>query len=314
METTAGGLSPSGRKKRGTMAAWVLVLLWGFHYVVLYRPLRVIDPAHYLFLRFGWAGSTVLLLSFFRPFLRGISLGNWGRLLLLSMIGIVGYQWVFLKAASILDPVPLVLILSLGPVLVALYSHFRGYESFSGFQWGMILLIGAGIALVVRGGPALPPRHGSWLLGLSMPFLSLAFFTLSTLMARALLVRVSTLQVTLVPILLGGLILVPLHPSWILPPTGPHATLVLLSLLYSIVVALFLCYFLWNMAIADIGPARAGLWTNGPPIVAAVGTALFLHRPLSSAQILGGAIAVAGFWGFFGKDLLKIVPGYSERA
>ena len=314
METTTGGISFSGRRKRGTLAAWILVLLWGFHYVVLYRPLRIIDPERYLFLRFGWAGCVVLLLAFFHPFLRGISPANWGRLLLLSLVGIVGYQWVFLKAASILDPVPLVLILSLGPVLVALYSHARGHESFSAFQWGMIVLIGAGIFLVVRGEPAGKSLHDHRALGLLMAFFSLLFFTLSTLMARSLLSRVGTVQVTLVPILLGGLLLVPLHPSWILPPSGPHATLVLLSLLYSIVVALFICYFLWNLAIADIGPARAGLWTNGQPIVAAVGTALFLHRPLSFGQILGGMIAVAGFWGFFGKDLLKIVPKVPERS
>lgn len=301
------------RMRRGTLAAWALVLFWGLHYVVLYRPLRIIDPERYLYLRFGWAGAIVLVLALFRPVLRGISPGNWGRLLLLALVGVVGYQWVFLKAASVLDPVSLVLILSLGPVLVALYSHLRGQESFSALQWGMMALIGAGITFVVRGEPSSArPLHDDRTIGLLMGVLSLFFFALSTLMTRALLSRVSTLQVTLVPILLGGLILVPLHPRWILPPKGPQSDVVLLSLAYSIFVALFLCYFLWNLAISDIGPARAGLWTNGQPIVAAVGTALFLHQPLGAGQIVGGLIAVAGFWGFFGLGLRKIVLDPSE--
>ncbi len=296
------------KKKRGTLAAWTLVLFWGLHYVVLYRPLRLIDPEHYLFLRFGWAGAIVLVLALFLPFLRGISPGNWLRLASLALIGVIGYQWVFLRAASILDPVPLVLILSLGPVLVALYSHIRGHESFSAFQWAMMILIGAGITLVVRGEPAHQGSHGQEGPGLLMAFLSLVFFTLSTLLTRSLLTRMRMVQVTLAPILLGGAFLVPFHPSWILPPGGAHAGLIILSLVYSIAVALFLCYFLWNLAISDIGPSRAGLWSNGQPIVTALGTALFLHRPLGLGQILGGMIAVAGFWGFFGIELRKIVP------
>ena len=167
-----------GRFRKGTLAAWVVVLFWGFHYVVLYRPLRLIDPERYLILRFFWAAVLVLIFSLFVPVLRGISLKNWQRLLLLSLVGIVAYQWVFLKAASLLDPVSLVLILSLGPVLVALYGHLKGHDSFSPLQWGAMALIGVGIFLVVRG--ALPQavsrtgseRHGE---GLLMALLSLLF-------------------------------------------------------------------------------------------------------------------------------------------
>ena len=298
---SSGASACAARTRRGTLAALALVLFWGFHYVVLYRPLRLIDPERYLFLRFGWASGVVLLVSIFFPFLRGIARENWARLLLLSLIGIIGYQWVFLRAASLLDPVPLVLILSMGPVIVALYSHARGHESFSPFQWAAMGLIGFGVYLVVRGEPAGTGSAGSLRTGLVMAFLSLLFFTASTFLTRSLLSRVTTIQTTLVPVLLGGLILIPFHPDWLLLPPGPHRGMVFLSLLYSIFVALFLSYYLWNMAVADIGPARAGLWSNGQPLVAAVGSALFLGHHLSWGQALGGLLAVGGFWIFFGK-------------
>ena len=288
------------------MAAWVVVLFWGFHYVVLYRPLRLIDPERYLILRFFWAAILVLIFSLFVPVLRGISRTNWQRLLLLSLVGIVAYQWVFLKAASLLDPVSLVLILSLGPVLVALYGHVKGHESFSPLQWGSMALIGVGIVLVVRG--ALPQavspigsgsRHEE---GLIMAVLSLLFFSVWTLMTREMTGRVSTLQITLVPVLLGGLVLTPLHPAWIIPPSGIHARLILFSLLYSIFFALFFSYYLWNVAVADIGPARAGLWTNGQPVVAAIGSAIFLGHKMGTLQMVGGVVALAGYWLFFGLE------------
>jgi drug/metabolite transporter (DMT)-like permease len=293
--------SPSARVRRGTLAAWALVLFWGFHYVVLYRPLRLIDPERYLFLRFGWAASVVLILSFFFPFLRGIGRGNWGRLLLLSLVGIVGYQWVFLRAASLLDPVPLVLILSMGPVIVAVYSHIRGQESFSPFQWGAMGVICFGIFLVVRGEPGGTDPGIHLGEGLVMAFFSLFFFTISTFLTRSLLTRVTTVQTTLVPVLLGGLILLPFHPDWLLLPPGRHEAIIFLSLLYSIFVALFLCYFLWNMAVSDIGPARAGLWSNGQPLVAACGSVAFLGHHLSWGQVFGGLLALGGYWIFFGK-------------
>ncbi len=296
----------SGKVRRGTLAAWAVVLLWGFHYVVLYRPLRLIGSERYLILRFSWAALLVLLFSLFVPVLRGISRENWRKLLLLSLVGIVAYQWVFLRAASLLDPVSLVLILSLGPVLVALYSHLKGHESFSPLQWGAMGLIGAGIFLVVHG--ELPQdgvtraSFSGRAEGLAMAVLSLLFFTFWTLMTREMTGRVSTLQMTLVPVLLGGLILIPLHPSWVLPPTGAHAGLVILSLSYSIVFALFCAYYLWNVAVANIGAARAGLWTNGQPVVAAVGSALFLGHRMGTLQLLGGLVALAGYWLFFGME------------
>jgi drug/metabolite transporter (DMT)-like permease len=286
--------------RRGTLAAWAVVLLWGFHYVVLYRPLRIIDPERYLYLRFGWAAGGVLLFSLFFPLFRNISRETWGRLFLLSMIGIVGYQWVFLRAASLLDPVPLVLILSLGPVIVALYSHFRGHESFSPLQWAAMGVVMAGIFMVVRGEPSgKGPVDRST--GLFMAFFSLVFFTVATFLTKSLLTRVSTVQATFIPVLIGGLVLIPFHPAWIFLPAGNRNGVILLSLLYSTFVALFLAYFNWNVAVSCIGPSRAGLWTNAQPLVTAAGSFLFLGHHLSWGQVLGGGLAIGGYWVFFGK-------------
>ena len=57
--------------RQGTLAVWLVVLLWGFHYVVLYRPLRLINPEIYLIVRFTWASGLVLLMCLFFPFWRG---------------------------------------------------------------------------------------------------------------------------------------------------------------------------------------------------------------------------------------------------
>lgn len=302
-------LSATGTTKirQGTLAVWLVVLLWGFHYVVLYHPLRLINPERYLLVRFGWASGVVLLMCFFFPFWRGIPRMDWGGLLLLSFVEIVGYNWTFLLAASILDPVPLVLILSLRPITVALYSHLKGHESFSLFQWGAMGLVCIGIFLVVNGGTPHTIVHLATQkrsTGLFLAFLSLILLTISTLLSRFLLTRVSTVQVTFLPILLGGTILLCLHPGWIVLPTADRTPVIIFSLLYSISMALFLAYFLWNFAISSIGPTRASLWSSGQPLVTAAGAFLFLGHSLSWVQVTGGLLTLAGFWIFFGKEFL----------
>ena len=271
------------------------------------RPLRIVDPERYLILRLGWSSAVVLLLSFFLPLFRGISPANWARLFVLALVGIAGYQWVFFRAASILDPVPLVLILSLGPVIVALYSHLRGHESFSVAQWGAMGLILSGIALVVQGGAAhgsVGSRSGATLAGLGLALVSLLFFTVSTIVTRTVLREVRTTQATLIPIFLGGLLVLPFHPSWVVLSPAVRQPVVLLALFYSVFMSLFLAYFLWNVAVGSIGPSRASLWSNGQPLVTAVGTVLFLGQSLSMKQFLGGGLAMAGFWVFFGREIV----------
>ena len=293
--------------RQGTLAVWLVVLLWGFHYVVLYRPLRLINPEIYLIVRFTWASGLVLLMCLFFPFLRGISRTNWWWLLLLSFVEIVGYNWAFLLAASTVDPIPLVLILSLRPITVALYSHLKGHESFSLFQWGAMGLVCIGIFLVVNGGAphtmvhlAAPKKPT----GLFLAFLSLLLLTISTLLSRFLLTKVSIAQVTFLPILLGGIILLCLHPGWIVLPTADRTPTIIFSLLYSVFLALFLAYFLWNIAISSIGPTRSSLWTSGQPLVTAAGAFLILGHHLFWVQVTGGLLTLAGFWIFFGKEVL----------
>ena len=82
-----------------------------------------------------------------------------------------------------------------------------------------------------------------------------------------------------------------------------------ISLLYSIFFALFFSYYLWNVAVADIGPVRAGLWTNGQPVVAAIGSAIFLGHKMGTLQMVGGVVALAGYWLFFGLEK----PGGASR-
>lgn len=286
----------------GTVSIVLVVLIWGFHYIVLFHPLRLVSPGQYLALRFFWASLVLLSLPPFYRLFRNVRPSQWVELVLLGLVSIVWYQWSFLKAVALMDPLPLVLILSLGPILVALVRRVFCQESFFPVQWaGMLAVVmGTGFLLDRPGGTL---AHTQWS-GLGWAFLCLTLFVAQTLLIRRMLGSMTTGQVTFLPILIGGVGLFLWHPSYVILTPVERSAGVILPLLYSTFLALFLAYFLWNEAIRVLGPTEASLWANAQPLVTAFGATLFLGEPITPPQIGGGVLMMSGFVLFFLPVLL----------
>ncbi len=289
------------------VAAWngygaigATTLIWGFHYVVLYTPLRILSPHHFLTLRFGW-GAVILLLFFsFRilRMIRGLTPGQWGGLVLLAFLSTIFYQISFFKAVSILDPLSISLILSLGPLLLALIGHLGAGERYHVRQWGGMVVVFSGTAILVGGGDA-GADHPLQVLGLSWGLLCLLLFVLQTLWSRRLLRTMSPELVTVMPILIGGLVIAAEHPSGLFLSPAERAPSVFFALFYTIFIALYLAYFFWNRALSVLGSTRTSLLVNGQPVVTAIGAFLLLGKPLAVHQAIGGLLMLSGYVLFF---------------
>lgn len=68
------------------------------------------------------------------------------------------------------------------------------------------------------------------------------------------------------------------------------------NLLFLGLIASFLCYFLWNMTIKAIGPAKASNFIYFNPLVAIIASSIILHEPLSAATLAGAAAIIAGVY------------------
>ena len=68
------------------------------------------------------------------------------------------------------------------------------------------------------------------------------------------------------------------------------------NLLFLGLIASFLCYFLWNITIKAIGPAKAANFIYFNPLVAIIASSIILHEPLSAATIAGAAAIIAGVY------------------
>nr|WP_011265182.1 DMT family transporter [Leptospirillum ferrooxidans]AAX38535.1 ORF334 [Leptospirillum ferrooxidans] len=294
---------------RGYWAIALTTLIWGFHYVVLYEPLRILTPRHFLTLRFGW-GAIFLLLLGPRLFsiLRGLTMGQWGGLAFLAFLSTISYQISFFKAVSLLDPLSISLILSLGPLLLAVFGHVGAGERYKKSQWGGMLVVFCGTGVLVGGGA--PAGVGDfWVTGLLWGALCLFLFVLKTLWSRRLLRTLPPVTVTVLPILIGGLFIALSSPKDLLLAPSQRVPVVYFALFYTICIALYLAYFLWNRALSTLGSTRTSFLVNGQPIVTALGAIGFLGKPLSFHQVFGGILMLSGYGLFFVPEFLdKPIP------
>ncbi len=300
---------------RGYWAVVLTTLIWGFHYVVLYEPLRILSPRHFLTLRFGW-GAVFLFLLGSRLFslLRGLTRGQWAGLAFLAVLSTISYQISFFKAVSLLDPLTISLILSLGPLLLAVFGHISAGERYKKIQWGGMLVVVLGTAVLVGGGP--PAGLGPfWMRGLLWGALCLFLFVLQTLWSRRLLRTLSPVTVTVLPILIGGILIALSDPKGLLLAPAESVPAVYFALFYTILIALYLAYFLWNRALSTLGSTRTSFLVNGQPIVTALGAIVFLGKPLSFHQVSGGILMLSGYVLFFAPELTgQSIPEESYEA
>ncbi len=293
----------------GYWAIALTTLVWGLHYVVLYEPLRILSPRHFLTLRFGW-GAIFLLFLGHRLFflLRSLTLGQWVGLSFLAFLSTISYQITFLKAVSLLDPLTISLILSLGPLLLAVFGHIGAGERYKKSQWGGMLVVFWGTAVLVGGGA--PVEVGSfWVTGLLWGALCLFLFVLQTLWSRRLLRTLPPVTVTVLPILIGGLCIALSSPKDLFLSPAQRVPVVYFALFYTICIALYLAYFFWNRALSTLGSTRTSFLVNGQPIVTALGAIAFLGKPVSFHQVSGGLLMLSGYALFFVPEFLgKPIP------
>jgi len=293
----------------GYWAIALTTLIWGFHYVVLYEPLRILTPRHFLTLRFGWGAIFLLFLGpRLLSMLRDLTLGQWGGLAFLAFLSTISYQISFFKAVSLLDPLSISLILSLGPLLLAVFGHIGAGERYKKSQWGGMLVVFLGTGVLVGGGA--PVGVGSfWVSGLLWGALCLFLFVLQTLWSRRLLRTLPPVTVTVLPILIGGFFIALSSPKDLFLAPNERVPVVFFALFYTICIALYLAYFLWNRALSTLGSTRTSFLVNGQPIVTALGAVIFLGKPLSFHQVFGGLLMLLGYALFFVPEFLdKPIP------
>ncbi|MFN0242554.1 MAG: DMT family transporter [Planctomycetota bacterium] len=184
-------------------------------------------------------------------------------------------------------------IITFSPLAIALLSFVFLREKISPRVGGGIALAAFGIALLVsRGDPrSLVALHnvGDWLI------LSTAFtWALYTIVTRDVARRRSPLAVTsilFVPLLAVGAARLATHASWSTFAALPIAAWVSIAFLG---VFGTLAQWFWQLGVARIGAARAGVYVYLEPIASTVLGVAWLGESYDSFAVIGSALVLGG--------------------
>jgi drug/metabolite transporter (DMT)-like permease len=285
--------------KSPRLAAYVSVTLamvfWGFTFVLYKYANLSFRPTSIIFLRlfisifflFGFAflfrrlkkirkqdQKWFLLMALFEPFLYFLGEAN-GMTLVTPTVGAV--------------------IVSTIPLIVPFGAKLWFGEKLTLFNRVGLMVSFAGVIMVIltkSGGLSAQPR------GILLMFLAVFGAVGYTLVAKKLLDNYNPITITAYQSLYGLLMFTPLFLIMELPRLNPASISgeSLLAVLYLGVMGSGICFILLNIAMRELGAARANVFANIVPVVAAMVSFLMLHEPMPLMKILGIGVTLIGLF------------------
>jgi drug/metabolite transporter (DMT)-like permease len=266
------------------------VTLWALNFTVTkYVISHGFEPIAYGALRFGgaaiiFAGLTWMLERSF--WLRPRDL--W-VIVPAALIGIFLNQLSFVYAIKLTTATTVALLFGTLPVLTGLFAFALGIERLNSRFWVAAVLAFGGAAMVALGGGG---GVSGQLWGDLLGFAASATWAWYTVAVAPLLRSYSTLRVSAVAFTIGTLPLLAVGSHQLATQDYDLGATVWLLAAFGIVGPLVVANLFWFGGINRVGPARASVFANLSPFLAAVFSLLILSEPLSGLQIVGG-IAIA---------------------
>ncbi|WP_421210087.1 DMT family transporter [Aeromonas enteropelogenes] len=268
------------------------ILIWAANTVVSKAAAGVVDPAAISFYR--WVIAALALSPFCLPALwrRRSEIRPWfGKLLVLSLLGMVLYQCLAYYAAHSTSATNMGVIGSLLPLLTLLQGAlFFGQRPGKQALLGMSLSLFGVLWLLGQGEPqtllhtGINPGDGMMLLGA-------ASYALYGLLIRRWQLPFGPWLNLYLQILLAVLLLIPVAlsaESLAVPREGWG-----MVLFAGIASSLFAAYC-WMRGLATLGPERTSVFMNLMPLCTALIAVITLGEPIHGYHLLGGSLILGG--------------------
>ena len=269
------------------------VLIWAFNVTVTrYVLTHGFQPLAYGALRYAAAALLAVSVALFLE--RSLSVGGRRNLLLIALAAgfLLINQVSFVYALKLSSATTVALILGTTPIFTAIVASLVGLERLTPQFWIATAVAFAGVALVALGsGGGISSDLGGVLLAIA---LSASWGCYSVLIAP-LMRRYSPYRISAVVLCVMCVPFVALSSVQIASQDySSISPLIWACLAFAIVGPLFLTNLLWFTAVHRVGPARATLFANVQPFVAALFAFLILSEHLHWLEVVGGFTILAG--------------------
>jgi drug/metabolite transporter (DMT)-like permease len=276
----------------------LVIMLWAVNLSVLKIGLRSLSPHGFNGVRLSLAALAYLAVLLVRPGpFRLARKGDVWKAAGLGLLGITGYQVVFIRALSMMSASTASIVMGTSPIFIALLATAVGEERISPAGWAGIVISFGGFLLVVSGENAgLVFTWDAWR-GAALILAANAFWAGYTVFAKTVLDRNPAFPMAALGTVAGTLVYLPFAApdiariEWARIPWQAWG-----AIAYSGLVAIFLCFVLWYQSVKKVGSAKTGVYSNLTPILSIVFAGLVLGERLKPIQAVGAAVTLAGVY------------------
>lgn len=273
----------------------ITMLCWAGNFVVGRSVHGDIPPVSMAFWRVLVTTAVLLLLAGRELWAeRAVVLRHWRLMTLLAVVGIAAYHASVYTALSLTTAINVSLVFAIVPVVIPIFSYLLDRERITARQMaGIALSLGGVVAIITRADAAV-------LLGLRFNagdfwmVLGTALWSLFAVLLQRSPGRVPALALLLVLSALGTVMLAPVY-AWELAALGGFAVdAVNAASIAFVVVGGVIALTLWTRAVAEVGAAKAGLFTHLTPVFAVILAIVLLGETLQPYHVAGTALIVFG--------------------
>jgi drug/metabolite transporter (DMT)-like permease len=215
------------------------------------------------------------------------------RLIVVSIVGIVLYQTLFMETVKYTSATNASLLISISPIFTTLFAIFLKQEKFSSRKLvgSMIAFVGATLVLVAGHSLA------SSFYGNGIGLITSICWGLYPVLAGPLIKKYSALRVTAWSTLVGAIPLLLLSgPHVFVMPFHITHGMTWFALLYSIFFVTVFGLVMWYIGVQKIGASHTMVYMYITPLVAVLFAAVWANEYVSLQQIIGGIIIFFGLW------------------
>lgn len=285
------------RVVKGVIMALIAVILWSGNFIIAKNLINDVSPITLSLLR--WSTACVVVL----PFAFKALIKDWSIIkkhlkfhMLISFIGISIFNTIVYLSAHHASSINMIIFSATAPISTMLLSTLFFKDPLGFFKVLGLIFAFLGVVLIASKGELDVLLNLQFSYGDALALLSPFLFALYSVLLRFTPKEESQLGFLSSIFILGVLFLIPmsaaeLYYGGVVNLTG-HG--VVWSVLYVGVGASVVSYFLWNAAIACIGPFRTSLIYYTLPLFGVLWAIIFLDEHLLLTHIIGGLLVFLG--------------------
>ncbi len=217
------------------------------------------------------------------------------RVVLLSLLGMVGYHVFFFTALKHTSSVNTSLIAAMNPIVTTIMASIFLKEKFPRKAIGGILISFTGVALIVTNGSLEVIKNMSFNIGDIYMLMAILSFSIYFIVLKGIVGRVDPMKLTFYVFFFCVVMLVPMviyeNPVEYLPGTTSKGWG---SLIYMSIFASVVAYLIQQISVKRIGPAKTSLYVNLVPLFSMVMAYFILGEVITLPKVFAGAMIISG--------------------